>query len=131
MYDNGVLQTVDAVSYGKLPIDITVALDVSFSVTGAMLDWLRRGVVQLMRDLGKEDRLKLMLFNMQVARSVDFTTDEAAVERAIKSAAAGGGTSLLDSISVSLISASRRTGATSSCSSPTGATASASPHPRR
>jgi VWFA-related protein len=72
-----------------------------------MLERLRRGVVQLMRDLGKEDRLKLMLFNMQAARSVDFTTDEALIERAIKSATAGGGTSLLDTISVSLVSQSQ------------------------
>ena len=105
VFDNGVLQKVDQVTYGKLPIDVTVALDVSYSVTGALLDRLRRGVVQLMRDLGPQDRLKLVLFNMRVDRTVDYTANIEAVERAIREAAAGGGTALLDALSVSLVSA--------------------------
>ena len=36
--DNGVRQDVSAVSYGKVPIDVTVGLDVSTSVTGPLLD---------------------------------------------------------------------------------------------
>ena len=106
VFDNGVRQQVQDVSYGKLPIDVTVALDVSYSVTGDLLDRLRRGVVQLMGDLGRDDRLKLMLFNMRVSRTVDFTTDVKAVENAIRSATAGGGTALLDAMSVALVSSS-------------------------
>ena len=104
--DNGVPQSVDSVSYGKLPIDVTVALDVSYSVTGMLLEQLRRGVVQLMRDLTRQDRLKLILFNMRVNRTVDFTADVEVVERAIRGATAGGSTALLDAISVALVSAS-------------------------
>ena len=104
--DNGVPQEVDNVSFGKLPIDVTVALDVSYSVTGAVLERLRRAVGQLMRDLRREDRLKLILFNMRVTRIVDFTTDPEVVDRAIRTATAGGGTALLDAISVALVSAS-------------------------
>ena len=106
VFDNGVRQQVQDVSYGKLPIDVTVALDVSYSVTGNLLDRLRRGVVQLMGDLGREDRLKLILFNMRVNRTVDFTADVKAVENAIRSATAGGGTALLDAMSVALVSSS-------------------------
>ncbi|HSC29156.1 MAG TPA: VWA domain-containing protein [Vicinamibacterales bacterium] len=106
VFDNGVLQRVDDVSYGKLPIDITVALDVSHSVTGALLDRLRQGVVQLMRDLGPQDRLKLVLFNMRIMRTIDWTNDAKAVERAIRGASAGGGTALLDAVSVTLVSGS-------------------------
>ena len=105
VFDNGVLQQVDEINYGKLPIDVTVALDVSHSVTGALLDRLRRGVTDLMGDLGADDRLKLMLFNMRVTRTIDFTRDVRSVERAIREARAGGGTALLDAVSVSLISA--------------------------
>jgi len=104
--DNGVRQDILELSYGKLPIDVTVALDVSYSVDGPMLARLRRAVGQLMRDLGKDDRLKLIFFSNRVARIVDFTTDVDAVERAITGAKAGGGTNLLDTISVSLVSAS-------------------------
>lgn len=108
VYDNGVRQEVAEISYGKLPIDVTVALDISFSVTGVMLERLRSGVVTLMRDLAREDRLKLLLFNSRVTRVVDFTTDEKKVEAAIKTAAAGGGTALFDSISVALVTSAPR-----------------------
>jgi VWFA-related protein len=104
--DNGVAQTVDSVSYGKLPIDVTVALDVSFSVTGTLLDRLRRGVTTLMSDLKKEDRLKLMVFNMQVHRTIELTGDTHAVDKALKAVTAGGSTALLDAISVALVSSS-------------------------
>jgi Ca-activated chloride channel family protein len=104
--DNGVPQRVDDLSYGRVPIDITVALDVSYSVTGQLLEQLRRAVTELMRDLRPEDRLRLMLFNMRVSRVTGYTTDVKPVEQAIKTAAAGGGTALLDAVSVALVDAS-------------------------
>ncbi|HUF47436.1 MAG TPA: VWA domain-containing protein [Vicinamibacterales bacterium] len=103
--DNGVRQDVVQLSYGKVPIDITVALDVSYSVVGHLLDRLRDAVGQLMRDLGSEDRLKLVLFNMRVTRTTDFTTDVKLVDQAIRSAVAGGGTAFHDAVSVALVSA--------------------------
>lgn len=105
LLDNGVPQRVSDVSYGKVPIDITVALDVSASLTGPLLDQLRRALLQLMRDLEPADRLKLMTFNMRVQRVVDFTTDASAVERAVVAALPGGATSIWDAISVALVSA--------------------------
>jgi VWFA-related protein len=104
--DNGVPQKVSDVSYGKLPIDVTVALDVSRSVTGAVLKQLQQAVLDLMDDLSKQDRLKLLLFNMKIVRTIDYTMDEKAVERAIREVRAGGGTALLDAIGVSLVSKS-------------------------
>jgi VWFA-related protein len=104
--DNGVRQTILDVSYGKLPIDVTVALDASYSVTGDKLDRLRRAVRQLMSDLGTDDRLKLMTFNQHVSRTVDFTSDAPAVERAMAAVTAGGATSIFDALSVALVSAS-------------------------
>jgi VWFA-related protein len=106
VYDNGILQQVDTVSYGKLPIDATIALDVSYSVSGALLDRLRQGVAQLMRDLGPDDRLRLLLFNMRVTRVTPFTNDVKLVEKVMRGASAGGSTALLDAISVALVSAS-------------------------
>ena len=105
LVDNGVAQDLTDVSFGKLPIDVTVALDVSYSVTGALFDRLRRAIVQMMSDLGKDDRLKLVAFNMRVKRVVDFTGDAAAVGAAIREASASGGTSILDTVSVVLVSA--------------------------
>lgn len=105
VYDNDVLQQVEDVTYGKLPIDIAVALDVSYSVTGRLLQELQRAVGQLVRDLGPDDRLKLVLVNARVSRVVDYSRDIKAVERAIQGVAAGGGTSLFDALAVTLVSA--------------------------
>jgi VWFA-related protein len=102
--DNGVAQDVVDVSFGKLPIDVTIALDVSLSVTGPLLDDLRRAILQLLRDLGPEDRLKLVTFNVRITRVLDFTTDATAVEQAIRAVRAGGGTSVWDAVAVSLVS---------------------------
>jgi VWFA-related protein len=104
--DNGVAQKITDVSYERLPIDVTIALDTSLSVTGQTLAQLRRGVRQLMSDLRSEDRLKLTTFNMRVARVVDFTTDIGAVDRAIGAVQPGGGSSIWDAAAVALVSAS-------------------------
>jgi len=103
--DNGVPQQVEQVSYGRVPIDVTVGLDISRSVDGPLLDRLRTGVLQLMRDLRKDDRLKLMVFNMRFNRTIDFTTDVSEIDRAIRAATAGGGTALFDALSVAMITA--------------------------
>jgi VWFA-related protein len=104
--DNGVAQQVDELSSGKLPIDVTVGLDISGSVGGPLLDRLRLAVNQLMGDLRRGDRLKLMVFNMRFSQTIDFTTDVSQIDRAIKSAGAAGGTALYDAMSVALITAS-------------------------
>jgi len=102
--DNDVPQEVLDVSYGKLPIDVTVALDVSLSVTGRLLRDLRDATLNLMKDLGPDDRLRLITFNARISRTVDFTRDTQAVGQAIQEAVAGGGTSIYDAVSTALVS---------------------------
>ena len=65
---------------------MTVLLDVSASVTGSVLDELRRALKQLRADLGAQDRLRLMTFNMRVQRLVDFTDPAAKIDTALASA---------------------------------------------
>jgi len=104
--DSGVSQTVATLTYGVKPIDVTVVLDVSLSVTGSMLERLSRAVRQLMADRGRADRLKLITFNTRVSRIVEFTTDADAVDRAILGATGGGGSAIWDALSVATVSAS-------------------------
>jgi VWFA-related protein len=104
--DNDARQDIADITYGQIPIDVTVALDVSSSVRGRTLEDLRRAVGQLMRDLGKEDRLRLIMFTSRVNRAVDFTRDVEAVDKAIAAATAAGGTAVYDTLSVALVSAS-------------------------
>jgi VWFA-related protein len=103
--DNGVIQQIDTVSYERLPIDVTVALDVSASVTGPVLDQLRRSVRQLKTDLGPRDRLKLVAFNMRVLRLMDFMAPGSASDAALASLPGAGSSAIFDTLAVTLTGA--------------------------
>ncbi len=103
--DNGVPQQIDAVSYERLPIDVTVALDVSASVTGPVLEQLRRSVRQLKADLGERDRLKLIAFNMRVLRLMNFRAPAATADAALASLPAAGSSAIFDTLAVTLTGA--------------------------
>jgi len=100
--DNGVSQEVAEVSYEKLPIDVTVALDVSASVTGPVLDQLRQAVLQLKRDLGAQDRLKLITFNMRVAMVADFAPAASHSDRELDGLRGTGSSAIFDALAVAL-----------------------------
>lgn len=104
MLDNGVAQEISDLSYERLPIDVTVVLDVSASVTGPVLDQLRQSVRQLKSDLGSRDRLKLIAFNMQVRRLADFEAPASATDAAFASLSGHGSSAIFDSVAVALAS---------------------------
>jgi VWFA-related protein len=103
--DNGVPQEIAEVAYEKLPIDVTMLLDVSASVTGPVLDELRRALRQVRSDLGPADRLRLVTFNMSVRRLVDFGESGADVDRTIASVRGGGSSAVFDGLAVALTAA--------------------------
>ena len=102
LLDNGVPQQISDLNYERLPIDVTVLLDVSASVTGRVLDQLRQSVRQLKSDLGPRDRLKLVAFNMQVRRLADFEAPAAAADTAFASLSGRGSSAIFDSVAVQL-----------------------------
>jgi len=104
LLDNGVAQQISDMSYERLPIDVTVVLDVSASVTGSVLDQLRQSVRQLKADLGSTDRLKLVAFNMQVRRLADFDAPASAADAAFASLSGRGSSAIFDSVAVQLAS---------------------------
>jgi VWFA-related protein len=103
--DNGVPQTVTEVSFGTRPIDVTIGLDISGSVTGSVLAELRIAVVRLVGDLKPGDRLRLYVFSSVMQQAIEFTTDAKAVEAAMKRTPPGGRTALYDTLSVALVTA--------------------------
>ena len=104
LLDNGVPQQITDLSYERLPIDVTVLLDVSASVTGSVLDQLRQSVRQLKTDLGARDRLKLVAFNMQVRRLADFEASASATDGAFATLSGRGSSAIFDSVAVQLAS---------------------------
>lgn len=104
LLDNGVPQQITDVAYEKLPIDVTVLLDISASVTGPVLDELRRALRQLRTDLRPTDRLKLMAFNMRIRRLVDFADPGSVSDTALASLGGAGSSAVFDSLAVALAS---------------------------
>ena len=100
--DNGTTQEIADFSRELLPIDVTIALDISGSVRGEVLEQLRRSVQQLRSDLHANDRLKLLTFNMRIKRLLDFDTPASATDAALAGIRATGSTALLDTIAVAL-----------------------------
>jgi Ca-activated chloride channel homolog len=100
--DNGTPQEIADFSREQLPIDVTIALDVSGSVRGEVLEQLRRSVQQLRSDLHANDRFKLLTFNMRIKRLLDFDTPASATDAALAGIRAAGSTALLDTIAVAL-----------------------------
>jgi VWFA-related protein len=91
------------ITYEKLPVDVAVALDVSQSVTGALLDQMRQAVTQLGSDLAEADRLKVLTFNTRIRRVLDFDDARATADAAIGQVDASGRTALLDTLAVALM----------------------------
>ena len=105
LFDNGVPQEISDVAYERLPIDVTLLLDVSASVTGPVLDELRRALRQVRTDLGKDDRLRLLTFNMSVRRLVDFGDPSATIDQALAAQQGAGSSAVFDALAVALTSA--------------------------
>lgn len=65
VFDNGVPQKIDAVSYEAVPIDVTLFLDTSPSLSG-LLEELKRDIAKISGMLRPVDRLRLLTFDYQV-----------------------------------------------------------------
>ena len=65
LYDNGVLQQVQAVAIEDVPIDVTIFHDTSVSQSGR-IDSLKRDIVTVAGLLRSGDRLRLLTFDDQV-----------------------------------------------------------------
>jgi VWFA-related protein len=102
LVDNGIAQDIAEISYEKLPIDVTIALDASASVGGPTLDQLRRSVGQLRSDLASPDRLKLVAFNMRITDIVDFDDPAPRIDRVMSGVTAAGSSSIFDTLAVAM-----------------------------
>lgn len=94
--DNGVLQKVDVVSFGEIPLSVTLALDLSESVAGARLEQLQRASRALAGALDKRDQSALLTFSRAVALRCPMSANVECVRSSLDSAIPDGQTSLVD-----------------------------------
>jgi Ca-activated chloride channel homolog len=103
VFDNGVPQQVDLVSYEQIPLNVVLALDMSGSVAGDRLDHLRAAGGTLLSALKKDDQAALVTFSHVVTLAARLTTDVATVREALGRAVGVGSTALADGAYAGLI----------------------------
>lgn len=106
LFDNGVRQVIVDFSYGSRPIDITLAIDLSLR-NADFSGRLRQTIADLIRTFSPQDRVRLMLFNTKTPRATEFTSDAAAIDRALREARAGSGgeSGFADAVGEALVAA--------------------------
>lgn len=99
--DNGVVQTISAVSVERLPLDVTFLLDLSGSVNGAELQRLKSAVIDATRLLRKDDRIRLVVMSQVLHEVFGFQSPEQPMP--LDLLAAQGGTSLYDGLAAAMM----------------------------
>lgn len=94
--DNGVLQAVDLVALGDVPVSVVLALDLSASVAGDRLTQLTRAGHAVLDALVPEDRAALVTFNRAVVEHVPLTASRTQVRAALDKVESFGDTALVD-----------------------------------
>jgi len=102
--DNGVTQQIEAVSLDTLPIDVTLLLDDSSSVRGAMLERLKLAVTDTAALLTPNDRLRVISVQ-HIIREV-FPWQPGGVAPPLDGLTASGSTSLYDGLAAAMIRSS-------------------------
>lgn len=110
IWDNGERQQVNYASLERLPINATLALDMSASVAGDRLEHLRSAGRALLDGLKNEDRAALVIFSHIITLDSKLTTDIGSVKAALDQAQPQGNTSVIDACYAGLISAESNSG---------------------
>jgi VWFA-related protein len=96
VFDNGVPQQVDLVSFEQVPLNVILAFDMSDSVAGERLANLRAAGGFVLGALKGEDQAALVMFSQMVVLGSGLSKDAAAVRQALEDASGSGDTALVD-----------------------------------
>jgi VWFA-related protein len=96
IWDNGVKQQVDLVSFADVPLDVILTFDTSESVAGERLAHLREAGHALLNALSPDDRAGIITFGHAVNLGCGLTSDLRPVRATLDRATADGETALID-----------------------------------
>ncbi len=101
VYEDGVLQHVQFFEAKEIPIDLILLIDTSASMADKM-EVVREAAVGFLATLRPRDRGAVVTFGDRVDIAQVLTADRPALERAVRSAQAGGATALNNAVYVAL-----------------------------
>lgn len=96
VFDQGVRQSVDYVSFDTLPLNLVLTLDMSDSVVGSALDRLRAAAESALSGLRANDRAALLTFGDALRLRSPLTADLSVVGHALADGVGTGTTPLID-----------------------------------
>jgi VWFA-related protein len=96
VFDNGVAQQVDLVSFDQVPLNVVLVFDMSKSLEGDRRGRLLEGAGALLGGLKPDDQAALVTFSHVVDRGARLTRDIGSVRAALERAEAIGETALVD-----------------------------------
>jgi VWFA-related protein len=98
VFDNGVRQQIDLVNFDDVPLNVTLALDLSDSVAGPRLARLRAAAGALIAGLGPGDQVALVTLSHIVRLDAELSSKLESVRTALEKARGVGETALVDGI---------------------------------
>jgi VWFA-related protein len=105
--DNRVRQDVQSVTLERVPLNVSIVLDVSQSVAGERLEQMIQAGDALADALRPGERVSLITFSHSISLTLPLTTDVTSFRAVLKTIAPGGSTSLRDAAHLALLTASR------------------------
>jgi Ca-activated chloride channel homolog len=96
VFDNGVPQQIDLVSFEQVPLNVILAFDMSESVAGNRLANLRAAGAAVLGALEPDDQAALVTFSHLVVLGSGLTRQATLVKQALDEAAGAGDTALID-----------------------------------
>jgi VWFA-related protein len=100
VFDNGVRQTIEAVDFNLLPIDLRLVFDTSGSISDEDLSHYLRAMRQVADVLGPDDRCEIITFNSRIADAASRQHPPVAID-----IRRGGpdGTAFFDAVSLAMV----------------------------
>jgi VWFA-related protein len=98
LFDNGVPQRIDLVSFDQVPLNVVLAFDVSESVSGERMAQLQRASAALLGALAPDDQAALVTFHEKVRLASLLTKDRRAIAEALDLGSGSGSTALADAV---------------------------------
>ena len=98
LYDDGRLQSIDAVSIESLKLNVVLALDTSASVKGPHLAYLRNAARRFLGEFSPVDRAALLTFSHHLSLRSPLTSEVPSLQSALSGVEPGGATSWHDAL---------------------------------
>lgn len=95
--ENGTEREIVSVERSTAPFNLVLLLDVSGSVEN-YVNFIRKAARSFVDTVGREDRISIVIFNEDVKKLSDFTTDKEKLSKSLDTFDAGGGTAYYDAL---------------------------------